>query len=150
MDVDMTNVTGKPLVDGIDELPGILDVITLCDITLLEPGQGLHKLSVGRLVLLGHWAAMCSHAPLLETKVPTAVKHEIIKQHGIHLAAHSCVQSAAKIIGHLENHPVIPVYLLDADSVIFAPLHLDPPNFVRNSNNARLFMNGLVAYINLG
>ena len=49
MDVDMTNVTGKPLVDGIDELPGILKVITLCDITLLEPGQGLHKMSVGRL-----------------------------------------------------------------------------------------------------
>ena len=150
MDVDMADVTVKPLVDGIDELPGILTVVTLFDIALLEPGQGLHELSVGSLVLLRHGAATCSHAPLLETKVSTAVKHEVIKQHGIHLAAQSFVESAAEIIGHLEDHPVIPVYLLNAGCVIFAPLHLDLPNFARNSNNAMLFMNRCVAYINLG
>ena len=67
---------------------------------------------------------MFCHAPLLETKMPTAIDTEIIEHHGVHLTAQTFVKSSAKIFGHLENHLVIFVDLLDTSSVILTPFHL--------------------------
>ena len=131
MDVDAADVLIEPLIDNIHQSPGLSTIIAVRGMALLKPGQGLDEILVRRLVNPGHRAAVLRHALLLETKVSTAIKHQVIEQHGVHLVTQAIIESGTKILGHLENHPVILVNLLETSRVTFAPFHLCSLNFAQ-------------------